>query len=71
MVELSHGGVDERVAGSTGTPGLEGIFVVFPFDISVFGFEGLVHARGRDEQVWMEGGKETYQTNGQCASTCL
>lgn len=44
VVELAHRGVDERVAGAAAAPSVERALVVFPFDIGVFGFEGLVHA---------------------------
>ena len=43
-VELAHGGVDDRVAGVAGGPGVEEGGGVFPGDVGVFGFEGFVHA---------------------------
>ncbi len=44
VVELAHCGVDEWEAGLPCTPFSEEFFVVFPFDVSVFGFKGFIHA---------------------------
>jgi hypothetical protein len=44
FVEAAHGSVDDGVASASCFPGLELHGVVFPFDVSVFEFEGLVHA---------------------------
>ena len=52
MVELAHGGVDERVAGLALGPFGEEVGVIFPFYICVFGLERFVHARvGRLSRV--------------------
>ena len=44
MVELTHCGVDDWVAGFTFGPGFEMILVIFPFYVGVFWFERFVHA---------------------------
>ena len=46
VVELAHRCVDDGEAGCAGAPGFEEGLVVFPADVCIFGFEGLVHARG-------------------------
>lgn len=41
---LAHGGVNDREAGASRSPGGEVRGVVGPFDVGVEGFEGFVHA---------------------------
>ena len=44
VVETAHCGVHNGIAGATLGPGLEVSVVVFPFDVCILIFEGLVHA---------------------------
>ena len=70
VIELAHCGVDEGIARAAISPCGEVFVVVFPFDVCVLWLEAFVHAGGWLAEPIGQGG-EFYQTNGQCARTCL
>lgn len=45
VLELAHGGVDDREARTAFGPEGEEVRVVFPVDVREFGFEAFIHTR--------------------------
>lgn len=62
VIKLAHSGIDDWVAGFAFAPCFEMFLIVLPFDICVFGLEGLVHAKSCQSQGSAEKKKRTYQT---------